>query len=90
MTQLHFPVVTGPRERTSENGAARFPHGPRLFSTQCFVGTRSPLLPSQTRQWEQGSWWGPGTHTWGCCSRPAHTPCHVCSGDSGRGLEDRT
>lgn len=42
--------------------------------------------PSQTRRWGQGSWWGPGTHTWGCCSRPVRTPCRVCSGGSGRGL----
>lgn len=43
--------------------------------------------PSRRRQWWQGSWRGPGTHTWGSCCHPPHTPCHACSGGSGRGLQ---
>lgn len=47
----------------------------------CVSHSRARTLPQQG-----GRWWGPGTHTWECCSRPPHTLFPSCSGGSGRRL----
>lgn len=94
-TLLDFLAVTRSGEGTFETRAALENHQANGFLGRHCVGGKGPSpqprlsgLPSQTRQWGQGSWSGPGTRTWGCCSHPARTLCHVCSGGSGRGLAE--
>lgn len=56
-----------------------------LWAPGCVSHSLAGILP----QWG-GSWWGPGTHTWECCSRPPHTLFPSCSDGSGRRLCQRS
>lgn len=92
-----FPGVGNGSSFTTRWGPASLTLSPYVTpSGKAHVGPSLPWAtkqvlpsPSRRRQRWRGSWRGPGTHTWASCCHPPHTPCHACSGGSGRGLQQK-